>query len=283
MQISKLDKVAGLDRASFIEHFLKPMKPVVFTDLIKDWSALQNWTVENFKSKYGNLKVSVYTNKFEGTDKGFREPDKHMLFGDFLDLLVSSEPCDLRLFLFNIFKYAPELRGDFDLPDITDGFYNDLPSMFFGGKGSKVAMHYGLDLSHVFLNQIYGKERVVLFSPDQSRFIYQLPYSVAGNIDINNPDYDRYPALRNAKGEEVVLNPGESLFIPSGYWHYIEYVEGGYSVSLRANESIRRRMKGAANIATHFIVDKGMNRLLGSKWREIKDRMVIWRAQAMID
>lgn len=282
MQISSLEKVTGLDRASFIENYLKPLRPVVFTDLTKDWPALHNWSVESFKQKYGTLKVSVYSGSRTRVGEGYVEPNNHMPFGEFLDMLVSPEPCDLRLFLFNIFKHAPELRRDFSLPNITDGFYNDFPFMYFGGKGSRVAMHYDIDLSHVFLNQIHGRKRVVLFSHDQSRLIYQLPYTVASYIDINNPDYERYPALRLVKGAEVILNPGETLFIPSGYWYYIEYIEGGYSISLRANESIRRRIRGAANIATHFVVDKGMNKLMGARWQELKNRIAIHRAEALI-
>ena len=283
MEIRKLDKVTGLKRKEFTENFLKPLKPVVFTDLTKDWPALTNWTIERLKSQYGGLSVPIYSNNYSKPGKGYMEPDKHMPFGDFLDLLVGAEPCDLRLFLFNIFKEAPEMKADFHIPDIMDGFYNDFPFMFFGGRGSKVAMHFDIDMSHVFLNQIYGTKRIVLFSPEQSKLIYQLPYSVASYVDINNPDYLKFPALKYAQGDEVILHPGESLFIPSGYWHYIEYIDGGYSISLRANESLRRRLRGATNIATHFIIDKGMNKVLGARWRNIKERMAFRRAnQALL-
>lgn len=279
MQLRSIEKVSGLDKATFREKYLKPLKPVVFTDLTKDWPALQNWTVDAFKAKYGDLSVPIYSNNYSKPGKGYMTPDKHMPFGEYLDLLISPEPCDLRLFLFNIFRHAPELKKDYRTPDIMDGFYNDFPFMFFGGKGSKVALHYDIDMSHVFLNQIHGRKRVVLFSPDQSRYIYHHPYTVASYIDINHPDYEKFPAQKLARGEEVMLYPGETLFIPSGYWHYIEYTDGGYSISLRANESMTRRLKGAANIVKHFIVDKGMNKLLGSEWRNIKDNMAHKRAE----
>ncbi|MCO6462441.1 MAG: cupin-like domain-containing protein [Saprospiraceae bacterium] len=282
MELKTLEKVTGLDRESFTQKYLNPLQPVVFTDLTKDWSALRRWTVENLKKNYGNLSVPIYTNNYSKPGKGYMVPDKHLPFGEFLDLLVGEEACDLRLFLFNIFRHAPEMKADFHVPDIMDGFYNDFPFMFFGGKGSKVAMHYDIDMSHVFLNQIYGRKRVVLFSPDQSRILYHLPYTVASYVDINQPDYKAFPALKYAKGYEVMLNPGESLFIPSGYWHYIEYTDGGYSISLRANESMRRRIKGAVKIATHFVVDKGMNKIMGTRWRTIKDRMAVNRANAFL-
>ena len=86
--------------------------------------------------------------------------------------------------------------------------------------------------------------------------------------------------MSRVTGYEVILNPGESLFIPSGYWHYIEYIEGGYSISLRANESLARRFKGAFNIAKHYIVDKGMNKLMGKEWLNVKNNLAKKRAEA---
>lgn len=278
MQLHSIEKVSGLSKEQFTTDYLMPLKPVVFTDLTKDWPARERWTVEHFKSNYGDLSVPIYSNNYSKPGKGYMTPDKHMPFGDYLDILVKPEPCDLRLFLFNIFRHAPELKKDYTVPDIAEGFYNDFPFMFFGGMGSKVALHYDIDMSHVFLNQIHGRKRVVLFAPDQSTNIYHLPYTVASYIDVNHPDYDRHPAQAHAIGQEVMLYPGETLFIPSGFWHYIEYTDGGYSISLRANESLSRRLKGAINIAKHYVVDKGMNKLLGKEWLDIKNRMAIKKA-----
>ena len=161
-----------------------------------------------------------------------------------------------------------------------DGFLNDYPFMFFGGQGSITAMHYDIDLSHVFLNQLHGRKRVILFHPDQSKYLYHHPFTVASYVDLDRPDYEKYPALAKVQGFETILYPGESLFIPSGYWHYIEYLDGGYSISLRANDSIWRRAKGAINIATHYVIDKGMNKLFGSKWRKMKESLAERRAHA---
>jgi hypothetical protein len=104
------------------------------------------------------------------------------------------------MFLFNIFKACPELCDDFSTHTIMDGFIKQFPFMFFGGQGSHVALHYDIDMSHVFLNQIYGRKRVVLFSQEQSKLIYQHPYTVASYIDVNNPDYQKYLLLKKWRG-----------------------------------------------------------------------------------
>ena len=39
-------------------------------------------------------------------------------------------------------------------------------------------------------------------------------------------------------------------------------------------------VRGIANIATHYVVDKGMNRLIGPSWRKMKERLAERRAES---
>jgi len=272
MKLLPVERRHGPTREAFAAEFLTPSKPVVFTDLTQNWSAHQNWTINYFKKQYGHLMVPVVSKNHAQPGKYYLAAEKTIPFRDYLELLETG-PTDLRIFLWNIFKSAPELRRDFNIPDIMDGFVNELPFMFFGGEGSSVGLHFDIDMSHVFLNQIYGRKRVILFAPDQSRNLYQLPFTVASLVDPRNPDYNRYPALANAVGYDIMLQPGESLFMPSGYWHFIEYTDGGYSISLRSFGSVSSRMRGLANIARLYMVDKSMNRLMGPRWKRVKEKM----------
>ena len=281
LSLFPVDKRSGLTRETFAREYLNPRKPIVFKDFMDPWPAKDKWTMDFFKNTYGHLKVPVYSNNMSNPGKGYMEPDEILSLKDFLEILEKG-PTDLRMFLFNIFKHAPELCNDFSTPTIMDGWIKSFPFMFFGGEGSHVALHYDIDLSHVFLNQIYGRKRVVLFAPEDSVKIYQHPFTVASYIDVNNPDFDSYPALKNVKGYETIVNPGETIFMPSGYWHYIEYIDSGYSIALRANDSYVRRAKGMWNIATHFVVDKGMNRLMGTNWRKMKISMARKRANQSV-
>lgn len=281
LELQPVERRTGLSPEVFATEFLQPMLPVVLTDLTADWPAREKWTIEHFKNQHGHLQVPVVSNNYSKPGKGYMAPDRVISFREFLEI-IESGPTDLRIFLWNIFRVAPELRHDFRIPTIMDGFVDELPFMFFGGEGSKVALHYDIDMSHVFLNQIHGRKRVLLFAPDQSRNLYRHPFTVASYVDLNHPDYSKYPALNNARGYEVILQPGETLFMPSGYWHYIEYTDGGYSISLRSFGSLPARVRGLANIATHYVVDRGMNRLIGPSWRKMKERMAERRAAATV-
>ena len=261
----------------FKENYLTPKQPVVITDLMDDWAAKEKWTFSFFKDNYGDLQVPVFSSNTSKPGKKYMQADRKMPFRDYIQA-IENGATDLRLFLFNIFDHAPELKAHYKVPTIMNGFFKEYPYTFFGGAGSKVAMHYDIDMSNVFLSQFEGQKRVVLFAPEQSRHLYQLPFTVASYIDVDNPDYERFPALRKVSGYECIIGPGDTLFIPSGYWHYIIYLDAGFSMSQRSNDSIVTKMKGAMNIAKHFVVDKGMNRLLGTRWRAIKENMADRRA-----
>lgn len=41
-------------------------------------------------------------------------------------------------------------------------------------------------------------------------------------VDLDKPDLNRFPRFGEIRGMEVALEPGEVLYIPNYWWHYIE-------------------------------------------------------------
>ncbi|WP_038032721.1 cupin-like domain-containing protein [Thermonema rossianum] len=274
-----VERISVKEKERFHEEFLKPNKPVIFKDLSHDWPAYTKWTYDYFKQLAGHVMVDLYNNLPAAPDKSCMAPDARMTFGEYLDL-IEREPTDLRIFLFNLMKYAPQLKEDYRVPDVTDGFLKELPFLFFGGTGSIVHMHYDIDMSHVFLTQFKGVKRVVLFAPEYTPFLYHLPFTVQSYVNVNEPDFERYPALRYVQGYECYLEYGDTLFIPAGYWHYIEYIEGGFGMSLRAlNPSWMKRLEGAANLFVKMPLDNFLRKYFTQSWYKYKHRKAFERAE----
>lgn len=269
MQLEAIERRSNLSREEFIENYLKPKKPVIFTDLVKDWPATEKWTFDWLKKNHGNLEVPLIDKHYHDPDKYFQIAKK-MKFGDYLDL-IQAGPVDLRIFLFDIFKKIPELADDIRYPTIMDGFIKSYKFMFFGGQDSVTSLHYDMDCSNVFLTQFQTRKKVILFGPEQSKKLYKHPYTVMSHFDPENPDYEKFPAAKNLVGQEGVFGHGETVFIPSLWWHHIRYVDGGYSLALRANDSVFTTLKGGMFLARHSIVDRGMTKVLGKKWKEWKE------------
>lgn len=281
MELIPIEKRAGLTPEEFQEEYLKPKKPVVFKDLVSDWPATEKWTFDWFKKNYGHLEVPILGNDFHTPGKDYMVAKRKMKFGDYLDL-IQAGPTEYRIFLWNIFEEIPELVNDFHMPNIMSGWNEKYYFMFFGGEGSKVNLHYDIDCANVFLTQFQTRKRVVLFDQSQSKYLYHHPFTVQSHVSVDEPDYERFPAFKNAVGHETIIGHGETIFIPSQYWHYITYVDGGYSIALRAYDHIGARVKGFWHISQHFVVDKGMNRLLGPKWKQMKEDWAEKRAMEVV-
>lgn len=270
MQLIQIDRRSGLTREEFIENYLKPKKPVVFTDLAKDWEATKKWTFEYLKEHHGQLDVPVIGSDYHKPGPNYMKPGLTMKFGDYLDM-IQKGPTEHRIFLWNILDHAKELAGDVSNPTICDGWVDNYPFMFFGGTGAVTTLHYDIDCSHVFHTHFWTRKHIVLFDQDQSPFLYQHPFTVQSHVDPLHPNFEKYPALQKATGYETILQHGETLFIPSMWWHHIVYMEGGFSLSLRSRDSIFTQAKGLWNIARHFVIDKGMNAVMGPRWKAWKE------------
>ena len=278
MQFIPIDRRTGLTREEFTEQYLKPKKPVVFTDLAKDWPAINKWTFDFFRENYGQLEVPVIGPDYHKPGPNYMKAGLTMKFGEYLDL-IQQGPTDRRIFLWNVLDHARELTADVRNPTVCDGWVDNYPFMFFGGAGAVTSLHYDIDCSHVFHTHFWTRKHIVLFDQAQNPFLYKHPYTVQSHVNPLKPDFQKYPALQKATGHETILQHGETLFIPSMWWHHIEYLDGGYSLSLRSRDSVLSQAKGLWNIARHFVIDKGMNAAMGSGWKTWKEEQAQKRAK----
>jgi hypothetical protein len=262
MHLTTIDRVESISHTDFRDHYLLPNKPVIITKMSHNWPAFHKWNWDYFKSLVGNVRVGVYNNVRAGADVPVNGNDGEMLFGEYLDL-IQNGPAELRIFLFNIFKYAPQITKDFSYPTLLKGFLKSYPMLFVGGEGSIAHMHYDLDVSHIFHTQFIGKKRILLFENNQSPYIYKMPATVESAASFVNwhegVDSQNFPALEYAHGYESILNHGDTLFMPAGYWHHMQYMESGFAMSLRALPS---GITPKLNSLYHLLGKRGLNNAL---------------------
>lgn len=268
LPISRVEKLAAGEFPSF---YLEPNRPVVIKDLASSWPALKKWSPQFFATEYGSLPVKVYDSSFARAGTSYMSSLRKVPFKEYLDLMLTSS-MDLRLFAFNIFWQAPELKQDILWPDMTQGFSKKFIFMFFGCKGSVTPLHYDPDLPHLLHTVLYGKKRVVLFANEESKNLYKHPFNTRSYVDIDRPDFGKFPRLKEATGYQAIIHPGETLFMPSGYWHHMVYEEAGYAVCTRcAKLPIARKLRAYFNLLVCFPVDKIMNKLFAEPWFRWKE------------
>jgi hypothetical protein len=280
MQLKPVTVVDSITPEEFRKNFYRTNTPVVIKGFSKNWPARDKWDWDYFKQMVGEKEVGVYNNVKSDAYTPINKADGYMKFGEYLDM-VKKGPVELRIFLFNIFQHAPQLVNDFSWPEeFMKGFVKKFPMLFVGGAGSITHMHFDIDLSHILHTQFMGRKRVLLFPYEQQHRLYRKPFEVLSLADFsryyqNNgkPDYEKFPALKLANGYDFILEHGDTLFMPAGYWHHMEYLDSGFAMSLRALQpSLGGKLHGVWNLFGMRNIDTMMKKTMPKPWYNWKQK-----------
>ncbi|OAB80542.1 cupin-like domain-containing protein [Cochleicola gelatinilyticus] len=281
----EIARVKNISKKDFIEKYYKPQRPVLIENLTQDWGAYTKWNLDYIQQKAGDQEVPLYNNEPTKGKQNSAVPVKKMRLYDYIEIL-KTQPTDLRMFFYNILDKMPELLNDFTYPDIGLKFFKRLPVMFFGGEGSKVLAHYDMDLADLMHFHFHGNKSITLFSPEQTKYMYRVPFAVHNleTINMDAPDFEKYPALQYVEGVRVEMKHGDALYMPSGYWHYVKYLNGGFSITLRAFP--RKPGKLLTLMYNVFFMrnfENLMRNVWGQKWVDYKEALVVKRTEKRLD
>ena len=287
MQLRPVTTVDSIEPWDFKKHFYHPGVPIVIKGLSKDWQATTKWNWDYFKQLVGEKIVPLYNNVKSDAYTPVNKADDYKTFGEYIDM-ISKGPAGWRIFLFNIFDHAPQLINDFTWPEhLMKGFIKKYPMLFTGGATSVTHMHFDIDMSHILHTQFGGRKRVLMFPFKEQHKLYRKPFEVLSLADFSHyyqengsPDYNRFPALKLAEGFDFTLEHGDTLFMPAGYWHHMEYLDSGFAMSLRAlHPTLQGKLKGAWNLFGMRTIDNVMKRTMPRWWYENKKKKIFTNAE----
>ncbi|MHC5933203.1 cupin-like domain-containing protein [Nostoc sp.] len=233
--ISAVDRRSNLSYDEFIKEYASIGKPVIITDAMKDWTATTKWTFDFLKSECGAIECHV---KVDSLDT-----DEVMSIADYIDYITAGNS-ERRLYLANWFISShPNLLEDYKEPiyfpnwllrlprKVLRKYELDNPELFIGHKDTSVGLHKDPNNGSAWLGMIRGRKQIVLFTPDQQEFLYD------GKVDVFNLDLEKFPLYANTNPVEVMLEPGELLYIPLNWWHHVRNLEDSIALgSLLVNE-----------------------------------------------
>lgn len=82
-------------------------------------------------------------------------------------------------------------------------------------------LHY--DATDNLYAMAWGRKRAIIGEPGQLDALYRYPndHPLVGSSQVNltDPDLDRYPHFKDATLREVLVGPGDLLYLPAFWWH----------------------------------------------------------------
>lgn len=223
-----VERRAGLSSGDFVRDYTRRNRPVLITDIAKNWEAMKKWTPEYLRDRYGAVEVKV--------GLGERVP-----LGEFMNEVLASRPDKPGRYAYQIsIEDLPGLADDilphpeywrpnwledpYVLPVVKDHQLLKVSGIEIniGGAGSAFPeIHYDELDTETFIVQIYGRKEWVLYSPDQTPYMYKRgPASTFSDVTFaGGVDLERFPLFRNVRPTRFVIEPGEMFYNPPRWWH----------------------------------------------------------------
>jgi ribosomal protein L16 Arg81 hydroxylase len=221
------------------QHFWRNT-PVVLQNLMADWPALNKWTPEFFLHSYGNEIIEI-TSERESDPLFEVNLDHHRLRIRMRDYIRRIQQCseatnDFYLVAKNGLMANEALRGLLDDIRCPAGFLDPADAnsqnigLWFGPAGTVTPLHH--DGSNILLAQVRGRKLIKLISPFFLDYLYNTR-ACFSEVDLANIDYETFPLMKKVEVLTIILEAGDALFIPVGWWHWVKALQVSISLSFQ--------------------------------------------------
>ena len=220
-------------------------EPVVIRRFAAEWRAVAKWRhIDDLVREFGHRQVPI---ELGSISSGMKE--RLMSFRSFVATYLSpsaSKDCwSLKDATTDVSSEIAYL-AQHPLLDQIEALYEDVErnpcglhptnvNVWIGTGGTRTPLHF--DSYDNILVQVVGAKYVRLYDTKQTPQLYvskDKSYGLQGNmseIDCEMEDFEKHPLAKSCPYREVLLLPGDCLFIPSRYWHYVRSLSTSISVN----------------------------------------------------
>jgi ribosomal protein L16 Arg81 hydroxylase len=231
-----VDRRTDVSQQEFLDSYYSQNRPVLITDSCDKWPALSLWDPAYLVEKLGTTEVEVMTGRDSDPDYEVNANEHRftMPFDEYVAKIgASSHSNDTYLVANNKLlatQAALPLWDDFSLdqrylgpdPERSHAF------MWFGPAGTVTPLHH--DTINVLFNQVDGWKHIIMIPSLEIHRVYN-NLAVYSAVDPLNPDLQEYPMFADVQQIHLDVGPGQTLFIPAGWWHHVEATEASISIS----------------------------------------------------
>jgi hypothetical protein len=283
MPMKELDRISMPDRDAFFQDYVFNRQPVVITNLFERQEIAGINTIEDAADAWGSMKIHVQEEYASAEGAAEASTTSIVPFTEYIDITRSNR--DTRLCCT---EYDPPARvlSSFQLPaacTVTGGGSDDdeifglpkkygdfdlMTAIFIANAGNVGHLHFDGDHREVFLHQVYGRKRTILFHPASAIRLRTLdgPYtrpSLSGIYLEHMSLEEKLSLVDLADGYHTILEPGETIYIPKLMWHHLEYVDDAMSLGIRFGRNRLGRFLSVDNFHRDPYIQNVASKLTG--------------------
>ncbi|KAF9906225.1 hypothetical protein EC991_000852 [Linnemannia zychae] len=220
-----LENYDVLDIETFNRRYRYPNRPLMIQHSgVEQWPAWEQWTLDALASKYGETQFRV--SNIESDE----EPSFGMYFKDFLHYIRFNSDTD-PLYLFDPYfaEAGPEMDSAYKVPKYFEFDYFSLLEgdarppfrwLLVGPQRTGAPWHVDPSGTSAWNTLLSGHKRWALYPPHtippgHDPTSSERKTSVSWYLDV-------YPYLPpESLPLEIVQNPGQTIYVPSGWWHMV--------------------------------------------------------------
>jgi len=224
----EIERIDTIDADDFYRRYVATSTPVIIEGIARRWPALSRWSPRHFAAAYGDVELTMTDDRESDPyyDARTAEHSRPILMRDYVKRVegATGETNDFYLVAQNRNLEKDGLAPLFDDIHFPEGFLNmdrvrGGSALWFGPAGTLTPLHH--DCSNILFTQVYGEKELKLVSPAHDR-LFDGALSMYAMVD---------PAeMEDALMKTARLGPGDTLFIPVGWWHEVRSV--AVSISL---------------------------------------------------
>lgn len=219
--------------ARFEREYLEASRPVVLTGLLDDAGLREALSLARLRSEHGAARVPVarVRERTLVVDAARGIVRDAVALGEFLDALARGAPGGYLMARGD--ELPPALRRALAPPRYCAGAPWRDSKLWVASTETVSALHR--DLADNLHTLVDGEKFFTLASPGEGGRVY--PYGLlaglpnGARVDPVRPDYLRFPRSRGLRTRVARLGPGDTLFIPRGWWHHVRTAAGSVSIN----------------------------------------------------
>jgi len=213
--ISEVPRLSMLDAAAFRARAALGL-PFLMRGLVQRWP-LSTLAPDVLRQQFSHVPVRARVGDYINTAFAADRAMQDMSMGQYLDLVAEG-------------KYAlPPYLGNLELRELNrlchwPTYFDKMgpPRFWVGPAGTVTPLHCDYD-DNIFA-QVWGRKRIFLSPPHHDTFLYPSEANAilfGSPFDPEAPDFQRFPLARQATMIECLVEPGDMLYVPAGWYHQV--------------------------------------------------------------